>query len=299
MRHFTSIPRLLLGAALLLPLSCGAALAGVSAVDDSGRLIALDHPARRIVSLAPHTTELLFSAGAGSYIVGTAHWSDFPEAATRIPRVGDTYSIDLERIVDLQPDLVVAWRSGNGPLPIGRLLDLGFPVFISEPHSLAQIGETVRRLGELAGTAAAAEPARARFMARLHALGGVHPAGKPVSVFYQIWDDPIFTVNGEHIISEIIRRCGGQNVFAGLPGLSTRIGREAVLAADPEVIIASGVDASRPAWLDHWKQWPSLAAVRRNRMFHVPPHLLQRHTVRILDGAEQVCTILRKVGGRR
>lgn len=289
------------GLAAFVPiwLCCTAGQAAVTTIDDAGREVSLPGPAGRIVSLAPHITELLFSAGAGAKVVGAVQWSDFPEAASRIPRVGDTYSVDLERIVEMRPDLIVAWKSGNSQLTVRRLLDLGLPVFISEPRSLDDIGESIRRLGELAGTADFAPAEHAAYMQRLQALRSRNPGGPAVSVFYQVWDEPIFTVNGEHVISEVIGLCGGRNVFAALPSLSTQIGREAVLAADPDVIIASGADAERPAWLDNWNQWPSMTAVRHGTLFHVAPHLLQRHTVRILDGAEQVCTMLNTARNNR
>jgi iron complex transport system substrate-binding protein len=268
------------------------ARAEIAVEDDLGRRIVLDEPARRIVSLAPHVTEILFAAGAGAFVVGATLWSDHPDAASRITRIGDTHNIDLETIAALRPDLVVGWQSGNGPARIRRLEELGYRVFVSEPASLEAIGDSLRRLGRLAGTDGIAGAEKTRFDARLAALRRTYSGRSAVSVFYQVWNQPMFTVNGDHLISRIIELCGGRNVFADLPSLSPQIGIEAVLAADPEVIVASGADANRPQWLEEWSSWPTLQAVRGRRVHHIPPDLIQRHTVRILDGAELMCAFI-------
>lgn len=279
-------------ATFFLVLFAAPAGAGPVVTDDAGRLVQLEHPASRIVSLAPHATEQLFSSGAGGRLVGTVQWSDYPDEARDIPRVGDTWNLDVERIVALEPDLVVAWRSGNPPAVVERIESLGIGVFLSEPASLEAIGTGIRRLGALAGTGPQAARAEAEFLDRLARLRADHSGRQPLRVFYQIWHEPTFTVNGEHLISRIIELCGGTNVFAGLDALSPRVSIEAVLAADPEVIVASGADATRPPWLDAWRRWPELAAVRDGQLHDIPPELIQRHTARILDGAERMCRIL-------
>ncbi|MBI2994742.1 MAG: cobalamin-binding protein [Gammaproteobacteria bacterium] len=276
---------------LLIPAAVPAAPA---VVDDAGRTVSLDQPAARIVSLAPHATELLFSAGAGAKLVGAVEWSDFPEAAAHLPRVGDTHSLDLERIVALQPDLVVAWLSGNGHATIERLEQLGLTVFVSEPATLERIGTSIRDLGALAGTEARALAAAAAFHGRLAGLRERH-AGRPVvTVFYQLWHQPMFTVNGRHLISAIMEICGGRNIFADQAALSPQVGVEAVLWADPDVIIASAAGPERPDWLDDWRRWPAMQAVRAERLYWIAPDLLQRHTARILDGAERMCEMLER-----
>lgn len=268
--------------------------APISVTDDTGARIILARPARRIITLSPNLTELLYSAGAGSRLVGTVQWSNFPKAALNIPRIGNTYNLDLERIVSLRPDLVIAWRSGNSPQAIDQLRRLGYPVFVSEPRSLAAIGTTLVRLGILSGTRAAADLAAAKYRARLLSLKATYSHRSKVSVFYQIWNQPMFTVNRDHVISDVIDLCGGRNVFARLNTLSPQIGVEAVLAEDPQVIVASGINAGRPAWLDEWRQWPSLKAVRHNLVFSIPPDFIQRDTVRILQGAAMMCHDLDK-----
>ena len=287
------------GTGLLFLLVIGAVQAGPAVFDDAGRTIELDRPATRIVSLAPHATEQLFTAGAGDALVGTVQWSDYPDAARDVPRVGDTWNLDLERIAALEPDLIVAWRSGNQPAAVERLAALGFAVFLSEPVSLEEIGGGIRRLGVLAGTEAGAARAEAEFLGRLARLRAEYSGRRPLRVFYQIWHEPTYTVNREHLISRIIELCGGTNVFAGLDALSPRIGIEAVLESDPEVIVASGADASRPEWLDYWRNWPELAAVHDGQLHYIPPDLIQRHTARILDGAEAMCRILDGTRTRR
>jgi iron complex transport system substrate-binding protein len=279
--------------ALTLCLPHAAAGTEVSVSDDSGSRVTLAAPATRVISLAPHLTELMFSIGAGRQLVATVDSADYPTEALVIPKVGDSASLDFERIVALRPDLVLAWRSGNGNAAVERLRGLGVPVFVSEPDSLARIQSTLTELGSLTGRTDDAGAAARRFAERLASLSKGGPRNAAPRVFYQIWGNPIFTVNGRHVISEIIDRCGGRNVFSHLPGLAGQVDVESVLAADPDVIVASGHDDARPPWLDDWKQWPQLSAVTTDRLYYIPPASLQRHTLRILDGAESMCRMLK------
>lgn len=274
---------------LYLPL---AAQAAVSVTDSSGNVVTLPHPAQRIVSLAPHLTELLFAVGAGGRIVGTVSYSDYPPAAKRIPNVGGYSELDLERIVALRPDLIVAWQSGNSPAQLERLQRLGIPVYRNEPRRLGDIPRTMEQLGTLAGTEAIARPAARAWRARLAQLRARYAHAKPLRVFYEVWHQPLMTVNGRHLISAAIELCGGRNVFAGLPMLAPQISLEAVLAANPDVIVASGMAKQRPEWLDDWRRWPQLKAVRDHNLFFVPPDLLQRAGPRFLEGTEQLCIAL-------
>lgn len=253
----------------------------------------------RIVSLAPHVTELLFAAGAGGRVVGVVSYSDFPEEARGLPRVGGYRQLDLEGIVALKPDLVVAWRSGNPASQVERLESLGLRLVYIDPHRLEEIPEALERLGRLAGSEAEAARAAKRFRDELRRLRDAYGARPPVKVFYQIWNRPLMTVNGEHLISDVIRLCGGENRFAALAELAPRLDVEAVLAADPEVIVASGMGEERPEWLDMWRDWPSLTATQRGNLFFIPPDLIQRHTPRILDGAARLCEALERVRVRR
>lgn len=279
----------LLAAACLAWMDVGA---DISVQDDPGQTVTLAQPARRIVSLAPHVTEMLFAAGAGDYLIGTVAYSDFPEAARRIPRVGGYTNIDLEAVVALRPHLIVAWKSGNPAHQIEKLRALGFAVYVTEPRHIEDVPHNIERLGLLAGTAGAASSAAAAFRARHDALRRRYGARPPVNVFYQIWDRPLMTVNGEHLISDVLRLCGGHNVFASLSVLAPKVDIEAVLAADPEVIVASGMGEARPEWLDDWRRWPRLRAARRGQLVFIHPDLIQRASPRLLDGAEQLCRAL-------
>ena len=264
----------------------------VTVTDDMDNAITADNPVRRIVSLAPHTTELLFAAGAGNSVVGAVRYSNYPKAAQKITRVGDTNNLDLEKIISLEPDLVIAWQSGNGGSIIKNLQDLGYKVYISEPVDIENIAKTILDLGKITGHTQTASIASSSFINELHALEEKYAGRIPVDTFYQIWNQPLFTVNGRHLISEVIRLCGGRNIFSHLPTLSPRVSIEAVLKADPDVIIASGADANRPPWLQEWNHWPSLKAVKNRHIYFIPPDLIQRHTPRILQGARMMCQFI-------
>ncbi|MFZ5557494.1 MAG: cobalamin-binding protein [Pseudomonadota bacterium] len=286
--------RLALALAALL-LAAAGVRAQVSARDHLGKTVTLPAPAQRIVSLAPHATELLFAAGAGARVVGAVDWSDFPPEAREVPRVGSYVQPDLERIVALQPDLVVAWYSGNDPRVVERLRALGYPVYVTELRDLEHVPAAIERLGRLAGSEAAAAQAAAAYRARRDALAARY-SGKPaVGVFYQIWDKPLMTINGEHLISRVMELCGGRNVFGDLPTLTPHLNVERVIVANPQAIVASGMGEARPDWLADWRRWPELAAVRNGHLFFVPSDFLQRPTPRVLDGAQMLCEALDRV----
>lgn len=285
--------------ATLLALAGPAAAQGVELADDTGQRITLAAPAQRVVSLAPHVTEMLFAAGAGEHVVGAVDYSDYPEAAKRIPRVGGYTRIDLEAVAALRPDLVIGWQSGNRESDLSRLRALGIPVYLSEPRSLEDVARSLEQLGRLAGTTATANAAATAFRARRDRLAATYSGRDAVRVFYQIWERPLITVNDQHLIADVIRLCGGRNVFGTVAHLTPTIGTEAVLAADPEAIVASGMDAERPEWLSQWTHWPRLEATRRGNLFFIPPALIQRHTPRILDGTQRLCEQLEIARTRR
>ena len=288
----------------LIALLAGALLsaptrADIVLTDDAGRSVRLARPAQRIVSLAPHVTELLFAAGAGKQVVGVVAHSDHPPAATRLPQVGTHTRVDLEAVALLKPDLVLAWKSGNRDTHLERFSALGIPVYVNEPRSLDAVAQSLEQFGRLAGTEDAARQAAAAFRQRLNRLAARYRDRPPVRVFYQIWNQPLMTINDEQVISDAIRLCGGVNVFGGLNQLAPRISTESVLAANPEAIVASGMADARPEWLDQWKRWPGLQAAASGNLFFIPPDLIQRHTPRLLDGAEQLCEQLETVRARR
>ncbi len=289
--------RPLLFATLLLCIA--AAQAEIVIHDDTGAQIRLPQAARRIVSLAPHITENLFAAGAGARLVGAVDYSDFPDAAKRIPRVGGYSRPDLEAIVALKPDLVLTWQSGNSDAVVDKLKSLGLTVYQSQHDRLEDIPAGIEKLGRLAGTETVANPAAASFRLRLADLRK-HYAGKPVvPMFYQVWHQPLLTVGGSQIISDVIRLCGGENIFAALPTKAPSVSVEAVLAADPEAIVASGMGRDAPVGLDTWRKWSQIRAVRRGNVFFVPSDLIQRPTPRLLEGAELLCRHLETARGRR
>jgi iron complex transport system substrate-binding protein len=285
--------------AICLTAGVAPARAEITVADDSGAQVTLRAPARRIVSLAPHVTELLFAAGAGARVMGTVDYSDYPEPAKRIARVGGFTQLDLETIAALKPDLVIAWQSGNSQAAVAKLRALGVPVFINQPDRILDVARSIEQFGKLAGTGAVADGAAAAFRERYASLAARYSNRPRLRVFYEIWKEPLMTINGKQIISDVIRLCGGDNVFADLPVLAPKVSVEAVLAANPDVIVASGMGEARPEWLDDWRRWPGLAAAARGNLYFVPPELIQRHTPRVLDGAERLCGDLEEARGKR
>lgn len=277
---------------LAMALLCSQAHADIVLHDDTQTEVRLAAPARRIVSLAPNITEVVYAAGAGDRLVGSVDFSDYPAAAKQLTRVGSYARVDVEAIVALKPDLVLAWDSGNPPASITQLRKLGIPVFVTEPRNLDDVARDIERYSTLAGTESLGKAAAKNFRSRLAALQQQYSARRPVRLFYQVWNEPLMTVNDKQIISDVIRLCGGVNVFADLPALAPTISVEAVLAANPEVIIAGGMGESNAAWLEPWKKWPRLKAKAKGNLFFIDPNLLQRHTPRLLDGAEKMCARL-------
>ncbi len=288
--------------ALLACLSLATALpvrAELRLRDADGNEVVLPAAARRIVSLAPHITELLFAAGEGDRVVGAVQYSDYPPAARDLPRVGSYNALDLEAIAALRPDLAIAWRSGNREGHLDKLRALGIALFVSEARDLDAVADSLEVIGRLAGTGPTAVKAATAFRARRDRLRTTYAGQAPVPTFYQVWNAPLMTINDAHLIGDVLRLCGGRNVFGGLAQLAPTINEEAVLAADPEAIIASGMGEARPEWLDDWRRWAGMRAVRQGNLFFVPPDLLQRHTPRVLEGAEQVCRHLAAARARR
>ena len=275
--------------ALLAAVAIVAHAGAVAVHDDRGKIIALAAPAQRIVTLAPSLTELVFAAGAGDRLVGVARFSDYPPAANRIPLIGDSSRIDLERVSSLAPDLIVGWKSGNQIADIERLEQLGFKVYVAEPDTLSAIPQTLRALGALAGTSTAAQRAASSFERDIATLRTQYGGHRTVAVFYEIWHTPLMTINGRHIISDIIRLCGGRNVFADAPTLAPTVSLESVIAARPEIIIGGGSAATPQSFAAQWRRHADFAELAQLPTLYVPPDLIQRQTPRILDGAHLIC----------
>jgi iron complex transport system substrate-binding protein len=263
--------------------------AAISVVDDDGNTISMSSPAQRIISLAPHATELLFVIDAGDKLVGTVEHSDHPAAAQRIRRVGGYNALDLEIILALQPDLIIGWRTGNNPVQLEKLQALDLPVFISEPRQLQDIPNTAKRLATLTGTSSQAKVFIQQFEQRYASLQQRYAKRRPVKLFYEIWHQPLITINGEHLISDLIRLCGAVNVFADVPVLAPTVSIEAVISAAPDIIVTGGHHTERNEWRASWQRWPQLPAVIHDQLYFINPDLIQRHGPRILQGAEQLC----------
>lgn len=261
----------------------------IEVIDDRGISIRLTQPAKRIISLAPSLTELLYVAGAGDKLVGVVEYSDYPEEALSLPVIGRFDRFDIERILELKPDLVVAWLTGNPRSTIDGLEKLGLKVYVSEPKFLDSIPIQLNKLGQLAGTEGHANEAIEAYAATLESLVHRYSDEPPVRVFYQVWDRPLMTAGGAELTNDLIELCGGINIFGELTALAPKVNLEAVLLRDPELIVASGIDERRPAWLDTWDEWPSITAVANRQVVFIDPDLTQRHSPRVLQGAEILC----------
>ncbi|MES2757564.1 MAG: cobalamin-binding protein [Pseudomonadota bacterium] len=276
-------------AALALALPGGASLAAITVVDDAGARVTLAAPAQRIISMAPHVTELLFAAGGGERIVGAINFSDYPAAAKKIPLVGSNAQIDMERVIALKPDLLIVWQSGNTGRQLEQLGKLGIPIFQSEPTRIDQVADSLTRFGRLLGTDKVAAAAAAQFRLDIASLGARYSKRAPVRVFYQIWDKPIFTLSAKHIVSDAIRLCGGENIFAGLKVVAPSVSLEAVLQENPEAIFGSEQYEPGDAGIGIWKPYRSLLAVERGNLFRIDGELLTRPGPRLAQGVAQLC----------
>jgi iron complex transport system substrate-binding protein len=251
-------------------------------------------PAQRIVSLAPHITEVVFAAGAGKYLVGAVEYSDYPQAALEVPRVGDAFRIDYEALAVLEPDLVLVWESGNPPEVVQRLVELGYRVVALEPRDLDSVVEQLERVGRLAGTSVVADLSAAELRQRIARLRAMQKPNERPAVFWQISVDPLFTVSDQHLVNQVIEMCGGRNVFASLAGLAPTVSLEAVITAQPDVIIAA-MPSDDTAWETMWQRWTEVPAVSNKQLYSVHPDLVSRPGPRIVEGAAQVCEVLRAV----
>jgi len=292
-QFFNSFVVLLIGLLLLVRPAVAITLS-----DDRGIELSLATPAERIIALAPHLTEMAYAAGAGTKVVGVSRFSNFPDAARRLPQVGDAAYIDLERIVALRPDLILAWKSGNRARDVARLEQLGFRVFVTEPSRLEDIPRLLRAIGTLAGTGRAAEREADNFIIIIRELRGYYGWRRPVRVFYEIWNSPLLTVSGKHMISDVLAACGGRNVFADAPTLTPTVSVEGVLAAHPDVILGGGSAESEKKFIGLWRT-SVVKELRDTPVFYIAPDTIQRPTPRILEGARKVCEDLQAVRERK
>jgi len=257
--------------------------------DDISHTVILSHPPKRIISLAPDLTELLFAAGAGQYIVGVMKGSDYPSAAKKIPVIANYNALNIEAILALHPDLIVAWKQNSYASQLRLLQRFNIPVYFSDQHDLSDIPNTLQRLGVLSGTEKIANHAAEKFHIRYVELQKKYAHHKPISVFYQLWSHPLMTVNKTSWINQIITLCGGKNIFADVKNPTPQINLEAVIVANPDIILSSD---SSPGWKIRWQQWSQMTAVRQKHLFTVEPDLLERAGPRLLEGADRVCQFL-------
>ena len=245
----------------------------------------------RLVSLAPHITEIIYAAGAGDLLVGTVEYSDYPAAALEVPRIGDAFRVDYEALALLNPDIVFGWRDGNPVEMLARLRELDYPLVELGTARLGEIPDNLERVGELTGHRETAGAAAELLRERLRALAERAAAADSLSVFWQVSANPYYTLGGSHVVSEVLELCGGQNVFADLPGMAPVVTLEAILAVRPEVIIAA-VPPDDVAWRTDWLRWEELPAVQNSNLFAVHPDLVSRSGPRLIDGAEETCRLL-------
>jgi iron complex transport system substrate-binding protein len=280
--------------ALLIAFASLATRAEIRVTDDAGRSVVLAAPAKRIISLGPHLTELAYAAGGGEALVGVIRYSDFPEAARKLPIVGDAHAIDFERIVQLRPDLVLAWGSGLNERHKARLRSLGLTVYESEIRQAQGIADTLRRLGTLLGHTDTADAAARRFENQWQALAKRYEGKPPVRVFWQLWHEPLMTINREHLISEAMRLCGGVNVFADLPLLTPTVSWEAAVAVDPQLIATSGRPQDAERDFAPWRRFAKVSAVKQQRYVSIDGDLIGRMGPRFVEGAGALCEAIER-----
>lgn len=282
--------------ALLLAWAPLAQAADLHVQQADGSELHLAGPAMRIVTLAPHLAEGVFAAGAGRQLVATVDYSEYPVAAADVPRIGDAFRLDIERIVALQPDLVIAWDSGNPRPAVEQLRQLDLPVWsveIREPRGIPAFIETV---GRVSGHAAKARSEADRLRDRLAELQQRYAGAQPLRYFYQVDAKPLFTINGRHLISQGLALCGGVNIFAGEPGLAFQVARESVIVANPDAMLAPRLPGAADP-LAGWRAWPGLAAVQQEALFLLPADEISRATPRFLDTLDQACKLLQALRG--
>lgn len=263
--------------------------AAISVTDDAGNVITLASPAKRIISLSPHVTEMIFAAGAGEQIIGTVKYSDYPAAAKAIPRVGDNRQLDIERIIAMKPDLLVVWMHGAFERQLEPLRKSGIPYYFSEPHKLEQIPETLLKLGSLFGTEKQARAAAGAFSQQLLQLSARYQKQSTVRTFYQVWGKPIFTLNDKNIVSDVIRVCGGKNIFGHLSAAAPTLSTEAVIQENPELILSGDSENQGVSGIEQWKTFGTMLAVKNRNLVAIDGDQLNRAGPRIIDGAKAVC----------
>ena len=283
--------------ALALALGLSRLAGGAVVRDDLDREVTVRAAPLRIVSLTPGATEMLFAAGAGNEVIATVEYSEEPPAARHVPRIGDVSAVDMERLVALRPDVVIAWPAGGNPAQRAKIAALRIPLYQQQVVQLGDIPASLRRLGRLAGTQAAAERAAQQIEARLAALKARYGSGgtRGPSVLLQVWNRPIYTVGGRHLMSDALRLCGARNVFADLPEAGPVVDTEAVIARNPDIILAAAPPGEGAAWLADWKRFPALGAVRSGHVVAFENQALSRLGPSVIDATEELCRTIARL----
>ena len=256
--------------------------------DYANRSVTLQQTAERVIALSPHIVENMFSIGAGSLLVGVVDHSDFPHQAKQITRIGGASSFSLEKILSLSPDLVIVWASAAKNSIVEKLTSLGIPVYVDNPLTLVDIARSIRDFGLLTGQIEKSITVANNYLLEVQSLRNQYQRVDDITVLYEVWNNPLQTINRKHIISDIITLCGGKNVFGDTLSLAPKVNIEAVINRNPDIIVSSNT-SNQQQWLDYWLAWPVLRAVRHRRLYVIDPNLIQRHTVRILTGTKILC----------
>lgn len=265
--------------------------ASFKVIDDDGHAVTFSKPAVRVISLSPHATELLFTAGATNQIVATVSYSDYPPQAKDIKRIGSYRKIDLESVVKINPDLIIAWKSGGNQQQIEDLKKLGYKFYFSEPRSFEDVADNIVNMGKIIGTSTTANIKADEFLNQLSRLRVKYSNLEKVKIFYQVWNKPLRTINDGHLINNVIEFCGGSNVFGSLSMRAPKVGIESVIQKNPEAIII-GMSENRKDWIEPWFKWKSIDAVKNKHVYTINADLIVRQGPRILQGAKKLCEIL-------
>ena len=247
--------------------------------------------AQRIIALSPHSVELLFALGVGDRIIGTTEFADFPEAANKIERVGGYHGFQTERIVELQPDLIVAWEGGNRSEDLDLFEKLELPVYRSETKRLRHIAVELKALGELTSTEEKAAVLIKYFHDNLDSLSKQNKDKQKISFFYQLWSAPIRTISTGSWINEMLEICGGKNIINDPEVDYPQISLETVLLNEPQVIIIPanhGHDNGKLSGLN-WKEWPEIPAVKNNHIYRINGDILHRFSLRVIEATQTLC----------
>jgi iron complex transport system substrate-binding protein/vitamin B12 transport system substrate-binding protein len=254
-------------------------------------------PARRVVTLAPSLTELVYAAGGGDRLVGTVTSSDYPPSARRLPRVGDGINIGLERLLSLKPDLVLAWQASGATRALAPTLGtLRIPLQYLAPDSLDGIARDVARLGGLLGTAVQADAAAAALARRIAALRAHYAGRRTVSVLIEIGSDPLYTIGRDALLNDVLHTCGGVNIYARSTLAAPQVDAENVLIAKPDAIITAAAAGGRRRQ-ERQAYWAALRlpAARAGHVYAIDPDALFRPGPRLVQATEDLCRDLDQV----